>query len=268
VKIRGARSAGCALLLLFSLAGSLPAAERSLHLQIGDPARREREAPVVLDGITDTRSGTVLSSSELVPLLADVSLLLVGESHTDADFHRVQLRVIEALVQSGRRVFVGLEMYPYTEQRFLDQWVDGYLTEESFLQLSRWYESWGYSWGYYRDIFLYARDHGVRLFAVNAPRDVVSEVRKKGLEGLPPEAKAHIPSDIEPSSAEHRALFQSYFEAGDPLHSGMTDEQWGGMLSAQTLWDATMAHNAVAALREHGRPGTILVLLAGSGHVA
>ena len=254
--------------LLCLLAPTLQAEDRSLHLAIGDPVRKDKEVALVLDGVADTRKGDVVTPAEMVKRLAGARLVLVGESHTDMEFHRAQLRVVEELVRAGRPVFLGLEMYPYTEQRFLDQWVDGLLTEEGFLKLSRWYENWGYNWSYYRDIFLFARDHKVRMFAVNAPRDVVSAVRKKGFQNLTPEEAAHIPSKIDSSSPDHRALFKSFFDADDPLHSGMTEEQWGSMISAQATWDATMAHNAVKALQEHGTPETVLVVLAGSGHVA
>jgi uncharacterized iron-regulated protein len=254
--------------LLLLLAPVLQAQDRSLHLAIGDPARKDKEVPLVLDRITDARKGDLIAPAEMVKRLAGVRLLLVGESHTDMDFHRTQLRVIEELVRAGRPVFLGLEMYPYTQQSFLDQWVDGLLTEEGFLKLSRWYENWGYNWNYYRDIFFFARDHKVRMFAVNAPRDVVAAVRKKGFQNLTPEETAHIPTRIDTSSADHRALFKSYFDADDPLHSGMTEEQWDSMIAAQATWDATMAHNAVRALREHGGPETVMVVLAGSGHVA
>lgn len=255
-------------LALFLLASSVTAEDRSLHLAIGDPARKDKEAPLVLDGVTDTRKGDVVTPAEMAKRLAGARLVLVGESHTDMEFHRAQLRVVEELVRAGRPVFLGLEMYPYTQQQFLDQWVDGLLTEEGFLKLSRWYENWGYNWNYYRDIFLFARDHKVRMFAVNAPRDVVTAVRKKGFQNLTPEEAAHIPSKIDTSSPDHRALFKSYFDADDPLHSGMTEEQWDSMISAQATWDATMAHNAVKALQEHGTPETVMVVLVGSGHVA
>ncbi len=254
------------LVLLF--ASILHAEDRSLHLAIGDPARKDKEIPLVLDGVTDTRRGGVVTPAEMAKRLAGSRLVLVGESHTDMDFHRAQLRVIEELVHAGRPVFLGLEMYPYTEQRYLDQWVDGLLTEEGFLKLSRWYENWGYNWNYYRGIFIFARDHRVRMFAVNAPRDVVAAVRKKGFQNLTPEEAAHIPTRIDTSSPDHRALFKSHFDADDPLHSGMTEEQWDSMISAQATWDATMAHNAVKALQEHGTPETVMVVLAGSGHVA
>lgn len=254
--------------VLFLFASLVTAEDRSLHLAIGDPARKDKEVSLILDGVTDTRKGDVVTPAEMAKRLAGVRLVLVGESHTDMEFHRAQLRVVEELVRAGRPVFLGLEMYPYTQQQFLDQWVNGLLTEEGFLKLSRWYENWGYNWSYYRDIFLFARDHKVRMFAVNAPRDVVAAVRKKGFQNLTPEEAAHIPSKIDTSSPDHRALFKSYFDADDPLHSGMTEEQWDSMISAQATWDAAMAHNAVKALQEHGTPETVMVVLVGSGHVA
>lgn len=256
------------LLLLFALVFAAPLAARdaTLHLPLGDPARKDRQAPLVLDAVTDTRTGALITPVELAARLGDARLLLVGESHTDMDFHRAQLRILEELVRSGRKVLLGLEMYPYTDQKHLDAWVDGKLTEEQFLETSRWYDAWGYNWNYYRDLFLFARDKKIRLFAVNAPRPVIEKVRKKGFESLSPEEAAHIPREIETDNAEHRALFKAHFGTDDPLHSGMTEEQWNGMIAAQATWDATMAHNAVKALE--GEPGAMMVVLVGSGHVA
>ena len=260
------RALPCVLPLL--LAAALHGQDKTLHLAIGDPARKDREAPVVLDGITDTRTGEILTPAELPKRLAGARLVLVGESHTDIDYHHAELRVLQELVRAGRPVLVGLEMYPYPEQWFLDGWVDGRLTEEAFLQTSRWYENWGYNWLYYRDIFLFARDHKLRMVALNAPRDVVTALRKKGFKNLTPEEAAHIPTDIDTSSPEHRILFKSYFEGGgDPLHSGMTEAQWDSMIAAQSTWDATMAFHAVKALQEQGGQDTVMVVLVGSGHV-
>jgi uncharacterized iron-regulated protein len=252
------------------LLAALPAAaqDRTLHLAIGDPARKDREVPLVLDGITDARTRDLLTPADLPARLAGVRLVLVGESHTDADVHQAQLRVIQELQRAGRPVLIGLEMYPVTEQRWFDAWADGSLTEDGFVRLSHWYKNWGYNWGYYRDIFLFARDHSIRLFALNAPREVVSAVGRKGLAGLTPEERAHIAPQIDTSSAEHRELFRSFFEEGDGLHSNMPPEQLDKMFAAQCTWDATMGHNAVRALQEHGGPGAVLVVLVGSGHVA
>jgi uncharacterized iron-regulated protein len=258
-----------AILVFFLLSALAAAAEdRTLHLAVGDPARREREAPLVLDAVTDTRTGDLVTPADLPARLSEVRLLLVGESHTEVAFHQAQLRVIQELQRSGREVIVGLEMFPETEQRWLDAWSDGSLTEEGFLRLARWYKSWGYNWAYYRDIFLFARDHGLRMFAVNAPREIVTSVGKKGLAGLTPEERAHLAPRIDTANEEHRALFRAFFDEGDGLHAGMPAEQLDRMYAAQCTWDATMGHNAAKALKEHGGPKAIMVVLVGSGHVA
>lgn len=249
-----------------------PSGPRLLHLEIGDPARKDREVPLVADAVTVAATGEVVAPADLTRRLAGVSLLLVGESHTAIEFHRVQRRVVEALHRAGRRVVIGLEMYPYTEQERLDQWTRGLLAEDGFVELSRWYRHWGYHWGYYRDIFLFARDERIPMFAINAPREVVSSVRKKGFKNLTPEEAAHVPAEIDVSSGEHLDLFKAFFEDQEEdegsVHRPSSEAEWRAMFEAQVTWDATMAHNAVRALERHGAPDTIMVVLVGSGHVA
>jgi uncharacterized iron-regulated protein len=195
-------------------------------------------------------------------------VVFLGESHTSMDFHIIQKRVVEELTRNGRKVMIGLEMYPYTEQSHLDNWCRGLLTEEGFVQLSRWYQNWGYHWNYYREIFQFAREHGIRMFAVNAPREVVTAVRKKGFQNLTPEEAAHIPTKIDTSNAEYLSLFKSFFEGTEGMHSSMPEEAWKSMFDAQCTWDATMGFNAVKALKEHGDANSVMVVLVGSGHVA
>lgn len=237
------------------------------RLEIGDPERAGKDVPVVLDALTDSRSGELFAPGELAGKLAGVRLLFVGESHTSTQFHLAQLRVLQELHEAGRQVMIGLEMFPYTEQEYLDQWVDGLLTEQGFVEIASWYENWGYHWNYYRDIFLFARDNGIRMFAVNTPPDVVSAVREKGFKDLTEEEAAHIPDKIDTDSEQHLQLFKAYFE-DEMFHHSMTDEQWKGMLNAQCTWDATMGYNAIQALKQHGKDEAIMVVLIGSGHVS
>lgn len=236
-------------------------------LEIGDPERKGRQAQVVLDGITDTKTGDLLTPRELAERLTDTRILFIGEDHTDMDFHRVQARVLEELHNAGREVMLGLEMYPYTRQGILDEWSDGFLTEEEFVELSDWYGNWGYRWDYYRRIFLFARENGIPLFGVNIPRDHVRTVRTKGFEGLSAEQAAHMPQNVNTDSDEHRQLFRAYFEDDDAVHAAISAEQWDGMFRAQCTWDAAMGWNAQIALERHGSEDAIMVVLIGAGHV-
>lgn len=245
----------------------LAAQPRVLELtDLGDPERRGRTVEPVLDAVVDTATGELLGPTELARRLAGVRLVLVGESHTSAEAHGAQLALIEALDQAGREVIVGLEMFPAPEQAPLDQWSRGLLTEEGFLTLADWYSNWGFPWGYYRDIFLFARDHRLPMVALNAPRDVVRSVGQRGIDGLTDDERTHMPPSVDLDSDDHLTLFKSYFSDDDAMHSAMDNEAWRSMLAAQATWDAAMAWRAVETLRE--RPEAVMVVLVGSGHVA
>ena len=256
-----------AIALAISLSLSAQSKQKIFHLEIGDAERRTRDARVVLDGVTDTATGEVLSASQIAARLRDTRLLLIGESHTTADFHRVQLRVIRALHEAGRKVMVGLEMFPYTEQRSLDHWRDGLLTETGFLTLARWYEFWGYHWDYYRDIFLYARDNRIPMYGVNTPRNVVTAVRQKGIDNLSEADKQHMPPKVDLDNADHLVFFQAAFDGENPMHGNMPEAMLKSMQAAQATWDASMGYNSVQVLKS-AAPDSILVVLVGSGHVA
>jgi uncharacterized iron-regulated protein len=247
------------------LPATLLAGQEALHMKIGDPARSGREVPVVLDGVTDTATGELVTPEEMAKRLAGTGILFVGENHTNQEFHDVQFRAIRALHEAGREVMIGLEMFPYTEQAVLDDWIAGRYTEEGFVELGRWYDNWGYHWNYYRDIFLYARDNGIRMYAVNSPRDLVRTVREKGFGSLAPEQAAHLPPQLAPESEEHQRMYRAFFDKDDALH--MNEKMLDGLYRAQTMWDATMGWNALQALKQHGGKDAIMVVLIGAGHV-
>lgn len=259
-------------LFLLIASGVAPASfadERALDLPIGDPARKDLQVPLVLDGITEAAGGTLLTPTELAERLDDVRVLFVGESHTDMGFHQVQLRVIQELHRRGRTVIVGLEMYPVAAQEWLDWWIaDEALTEEAFVEESHWYRSWGYNWKYYRDIFVFARENAVRMVGVNVPREVVQTVRREGFEGLTAEQRALLPERVDTESTEHQQLFRAFFGDEDSVHGDMPPALFEGMFRAQCTWDAAMGWNAVKALEASGDEDAIVVVLVGSGHVA
>jgi uncharacterized iron-regulated protein len=254
------------------IALAVPAAgaaqDSSWTLAIGDPARKDRVAPIVLDGIVDTSANATITAGELGARLDGVRLLFIGESHTDMAFHRVQLQVIRELQKRGREILIGLEMYPYTEQASLDMWNAGTVSEADFVAQSRWYKNWGYHWDYYRDIFLFARQHGIRMYAVNTPREVVSAVRRKGFKNLTPEEASRIPPRIDTANEDHKTLFRAFFAGEEGMMHTMTGQMFDGMFAAQCTWDASMGYNAVQNLKQHGGPAAIMVVLIGSGHVA
>ena len=62
------------------------------------------KTPMPTDTIVDTRTGRPISFDQLIGQLAEVRVVYVGERHTDMAQHRIQLKIIQALVDRGRDI--------------------------------------------------------------------------------------------------------------------------------------------------------------------
>lgn len=267
-----ARIAATALaaLVLLPTTHVLAQGREPFSLELGDPTRRARTIALAVDQIRDTARDVDVSPDEVAAALADASIVLVGESHTSAESHRVQAAVIAALQRSGRKVTIGLEMFPADAPTApFDRWLRGGLDEATFLRESGWYDYWGYPWGYYRDVFLLARQHRMPIRGVNAPRAIVSMVGRRGLNGIGGMERGQLAPTIDTTNEEHRQLFVAYVGGGSGAHgAGMPPDVLQRMVEAQCTWDATMAFHATELLKENPDPKAVVVVLVGSGHVA
>jgi uncharacterized iron-regulated protein len=265
--MRWLRTLPLVVVALLAVAGAEAAdLPKIFDLAVGDPARREKYSTVAPDVIVDTTRGDTITPDIVAARLDGVQVVLIGETHTSRDFHRVQARMIRALQARGRKVIIGLEMFPAPEQPSLDAWNQRLYSEDGFVKLARWYEHWGYNWQLYREIFLHARDNGMPMYAVNGPRDVVAAVRRKGYAGLTDDEKKFLPPAIQYDDADHLTVFKAAIGDGDAAH-GMTADAWKSMAASQTTWDGAMAWHSFKALERHPDPKSIVVILVGSGHV-
>ena len=193
-------------------------------------------------------------------------LIHVGETHDDLEMHEMQFRIIEALYRQDSQLAIGLEQVTVDLQPVLDRWVAGELDEGSFLREISWYVTWNFNFKYYQKIFDFAREHRLPIFALNAPRNLITKVRMQGYEALNEEEKRVIPS-LDLSHQEHRLLIRTIFESEKipPQMKGADlDSMFEALYRAQVAWDETMGRNAVRAVEAIGRR---VVVLAGSGHL-
>jgi aminopeptidase N len=252
------------LVVLASACASAPPA-RPTDLALGDPARRDRTLAIQANVILDARTGDRLDADALAARLEGKRLVFFGETHAQPAVQAGERQLLDALARRGRRVLVGLEMLPASVQPALDRWVRGEGSEDDLIRDSHWYRHWGFHFGHYRDLFLFARQARTPMVALNVEREVISTVRRSGFEGLSPADRGKLPAQVDLASAEHRQLFTA-FMGGE--HSGMTPAEMEGMFRAQCTWDAVMGHNAVKALAAESDPRAVMVVMVGFGHVA
>ena len=138
----------------------------------------------------------------MIAEVRDAPLVFVGERHDDPEHHALQLDVIKGLQQTGKPLAIGIEMFEIQNQAALDAWIARKTPEAEFVRIYQ--ANWrNLSWWLYRDIFVFARDHGVAMVALNAPQQTVQKVAQQGfatlsgseLLGLPPESTRPISDD-------------------------------------------------------------------------
>lgn len=208
-------------------------------------------AGTVYDG-----TGAVRSWSDALAALASARVVAVGESHDDPAHHALQAEVLTALA-ARVPLAVGLEMVAAEDQPALDAFLSGATSEKDFAVW--WKTNWGFDFALYKPIFDAAKAAGVPVRGLNAPREIVKAVGKRGLAGLTPAERGRIPAVILESAD---ARYRKYVLDSVSGH-GAPPSAIPRMLEAMAVWNETMGENAAKLAAE----GKVVLVIAGQGHV-
>lgn len=178
--------------------------------------------------------GEKVSVEGLVSEIPTGSTLFLGELHGFEAVASGQTQVLEELRRQGHHLNVALEFFTYTKQSVVDQFVQGLINEDTFLEQLGWAKSMNF--GFYRRQALFPkRDQGEFTWAINAPQNVTRSVAKRGLENLTEEEKQLLPPNLEMGRAD-------YYERFRETMGGHVDEKdLLRYFQAQSVWDETMA---------------------------
>ena len=219
--------------------------------------------------LRDGKSGATLSHQQLGEKLLGARAIYVGEQHNSMHSHLAQLDVLAQTYAVSHDLALGVEMLPRRMQPQIDAFLAGSLDEAGFLAAVDWEHTWGFDYGLYRPLFEFCRTHGLRLFGLNAPREIVRAVGQRGVQGLTPEEKSQLPSGHPwPMPDAHRKLIRQVFDShpGGKASSADRDAAFERFYTAQLIWDESMAQ-AVAEILGAKNPPHRLLVLAGVGHV-
>jgi len=212
--------------------------------------------------ILETRTGQVISPEVLLEQLDEARVVYVGETHTRLEDHQIQERILKGLHDRRPSLVVALEMFPREAQPLLDRFSKGELPEEEFLRQVNWEEIWGYPFRLYRPMVLFAREKGLPLIGLNAPREVVNKIARQGLAGLSPEERSRVADTFQYDQQGDREYVLKEYER----HVKGSIKDFESFYEAQLAWEETMAETLVQALK--GLPETTrVVVLIGNGHI-
>lgn len=221
----------------------------------------EQESKMLSAGIWDVATGKQVEESYFFERLEGARFILIGESHGVRAHHEVQEAIYRELsARNWGQVALGMEMIESRFQEGINGYLDGRLSEEEFLVAVEWETRWGVDPELYAPMWRLAKEAAQPVVGLNAPRELVREVRKQSLDGLSDEDRAQLP-EIALEHEEHRAFLFEIFAS-----HGMGDDQETieRFYQAQIVWDEAMAQRSFEVMNE--REGQI-VILAGRFHV-
>jgi uncharacterized iron-regulated protein len=195
--------------------------------------------------IIDVSAGKVISFEEFINRIATKELIFVGEVHDNPEHHLIQVQILQALI---------------AKQPALDRYIQWETDEGVFLEEVGWKKGWGFDYSFYRPLMLLARQNGSRVLAINAPKDIVRKVARKGLEGLDQSERDQIAREIGLDNEGHRAYLREVY--GQHGHGSL--KQFEYFYEAQCVWEDTMAQNiADFLIKEEGK----MIVFTGNGHI-
>lgn len=226
----------------------------------------------------DPATGAAVAPDALLAALAKRPVVLLGESHDNAEHHRWQLQTMAALHGREPRMVLGFEMFPRRVQPALDRWVEGELDVEAFLAAAEWRTVWNFDPALYLPLFHFARQNRIPMVALNVDRALVARVGREGWVAVPRDERAGL-SDPAPAGAAYRKVLAQVFAQKQALKAGasepedgeaaiaaiLRDEDFGRFVEAQLTWDRAMAERLAEARRDN--PGSLVVGIAGRGHI-
>jgi uncharacterized iron-regulated protein len=218
----------------------------------------DRDHPLV-GKVWAARERAVVDENELFGALARARFVLLGERHDNPDHHQLQARALRAVVRTGRRPAVVLEMLEIDSQDIIDRYqASPQATSAGFGAAVGWQATSWPRYVEYQPILDVAFDAGLRVIAGNLPHEAARALVKQGPTALPEAKRKELRLD-EPFPAELEAPLIAELRASHCGH--LPEALLAPMALAQHARDAQLARALL------GGPAETAVLIAGTGHV-
>jgi uncharacterized iron-regulated protein len=237
--------------IILSLALSWPCAAYA--------APHAAQPSVSVGRIWDAAARRFISSDALYRRLREADFVLLGETHSNPQHHRLQARVIEQMVAQGRRPAVVFEMFERDQQATIERVRERYPDDAARIARETHMTTRGWPSRLYQPLISTVLAHDLPLIAADLPQAGTRAIVAEGLPALGAERIAAWGLAAPLPAPGLEMMRADIVDA----HCGHAPENLiDGMVAAQRARDAALADGLI----EHVHPDGA-VLIAGRGHV-
>lgn len=206
--------------------------------------------------ISDGKS-VPLSLEEILRRVENERVIFIGEGHTRAEDHLVQIEVIKHLHEKNKNPVVALEMFTRDHEPYLAQWVEGTLTEKEFKDI--YYGFWNVPYKHYKKIFAYTRQKEIPMTGINARDALIKEIARGGPSAIPAETLRKLKFT---DCTLHPDYKKTLGLDGNKIKH---EEKLPYLCEAQRLRDTIMAYSLMEIIDKNESP---VIVLLGAAHAS
>jgi uncharacterized iron-regulated protein len=184
-------------------------------------------------------TGFIYTLETAFKLLLENQVIFLGEQHDSPAAHQAELGLLTGLHSLDPKLVLALEMFERDVQEVLDAYLEGKISEASFLEQSR---PWPNYPSDYRPLIEFSRSKGIPVVAAHVPRRAAAAVARANKitpEVLGPDA-VYLPENPPFDSRRYYQLFKATVE-DMPAMGPMGQASPRALYKAQLLKDAVMA---------------------------
>ncbi len=200
-----------------------------------------------------TKDGKKTTYKKMLSAAADAQVVLFGEHHDNSIVHWLQLELTKDLAEK-KNLVLGAEMIEADNQKQLDQYLAGQISQKAFDTLARLWPNYKTD---YKPLVDFAKEKKFAFIAANIPRRYASQVYRGGFEAL---------EKLTPEEKSWSAPLPIAYDASRPGYVAMLEMAGGhggdNLPKAQAVKDATMAHFILQNLK----PQTVFIHYNGTYH--
>ncbi|WFE69439.1 ChaN family lipoprotein [Thiomicrospira sp. R3] len=245
------------LLAMLSLSKMAYSAELIISVNFNEAEIFERSANFSPDIVINRQS---YSLEDLIQLASTKKVVMIGEHHNQFSHHFVQLSIIKFLHRKNPNLAIAVEWVQRQHQETLDSYMAGNVPFPEFLEAINYNMHWGFDVRNIMPVLEYAKEEGIKIYAMDSPKWLASKIYHEGINSLDPDQVNQLPELIREMSDSQLVELKSIMA----VHN-VSDEKIERLVLSQRIRDAIMAEQIEKALANGGYD--LVIALAGINHV-
>lgn len=108
----------------------------------------------------------ISNKSELIKKIITSDLVYHGDYHTLKQSQRSVFRILRDIYEK-RKIALCLEMFNSSDQKFIDAFLSGELSENTFLNRIQYKKKWPFSWRNFRPMVVFCKENQIPIIGIN-----------------------------------------------------------------------------------------------------